>query len=227
MDFDLRKIFLENLDWYFALEIFIRTLVMFFIVLAFLRLTGKKGIRQLSLFEVAIIISLGSAAGDPMFQGDVSIIPAMLVFVIILALYRLITWLMIKSEHIESLLEGDPEYVIEDGMFVLETRNKHMFAKDEFFSEMRQQSIEHLGQIRTAILETTGNLSFYYYPDEEVKPGLPLLPKVYCKMSDHIDSPGKYACTSCGKVEELSSQMNCNRCGKNLWVRAIDTKRIS
>ncbi len=227
MAFDFNKIFFENLDIHFALEILLRTFVMFLIVLTFLRLTGKKGIRQLSLFEVAIIISLGSAAGDPMFQNDVSIIPAILVFAVILGLYRLITWLIIKSERMETLLEGKPEYIIEDGMFVLATQNTHTFAKDEFFSEMRQQSIEHLGQIRTAILETTGNLSFYYYPDDDVIAGLPVLPKAYNKMTDQINLPGKYACTYCGKVEDLSFPKKCDRCEKNIWVEAITTKRIT
>jgi len=36
-----------------------------FIIISFLRLSGKRGIRQLSLFELAIILCLGSAAGDP------------------------------------------------------------------------------------------------------------------------------------------------------------------
>lgn len=227
MDFDLKKIFLENLDLYFALEILLRTLVMFVIVLTFLRLSGKKGVRQLSLFEVAIIISLGSAAGDPMFQEDVSIVPALLVFAVILGLYRLITWLMVKSERIETLLEGDPEYLIEDGMFVLQTKGKHTFAKDEFLSEMRQQSIEHVGQIRIAILETTGTVSFFYYSDEEVRPGLPVLPKAHEQASAFIRKPGKYACTSCGKVEELAEPKSCDRCSQDQWVAAIDSKRIS
>ena len=63
MEFDWNKIFLSDLDWSFTLEIIFRTVVMFALILIMLRLSGKKGVRQLSIFEVAIIIALGSAAG--------------------------------------------------------------------------------------------------------------------------------------------------------------------
>lgn len=227
MDFDLQRIFLDKFEWALVGEVMLRTLVMFTVVLTFLRLSGKKGIRQLSVFEVAIIISLGSAAGDPMFQSDVAILPAVIVFAAILGLYRLITWLIVKSEKIETILEGNPEYIIEEGRFVMETRTQHTFAKDEFFAEMRQQSIEHLGQIRTAILETSGNVSFFFYENDQVKPGLPILPKVYQTMSKEINTPGNYACTCCGNVAKLSHSIACERCKENLWVRAINTCRVS
>lgn len=225
---DWHKIFFNDLDWSLAIEIVLKTIIMFALILIFLRLSGKKGVRQLSIFEVAIIIGLGSAAGDPMLNSDNAILPAVLVFALILLFYRLLTWLAIKSERFESVLEGDPMYVIEDGMFVVLGNNEHTYAKDEFFSEMRQQSIEHVGQVKTAILETTGTVSFYYYTDEKVKPGLPVLPKPYAKKSNKIDLPGKYACTYCGNVEEIKgNQLKCQRCGKEEWVTAIKTLRVT
>ena len=57
---------LHDLDGACAAEIGLRTLVMFTVILLFLRLFGKKGVRQLSIFEVAIVIGLGSEAGDPL-----------------------------------------------------------------------------------------------------------------------------------------------------------------
>lgn len=45
---------------------------------------------------------------------------------------------------------------------------------------MRVQTIEHLGQIRTAILESNGQVSFLFFEDTEVKSGLPNFPEVAC-----------------------------------------------
>ena len=226
MDFDLHSLFVKQLDWSLTLEIMIRTLIMFTLILTFLRLSGKKGVRQLSIFEVAIIIGLGSAAGDPMANPDNAILPALVVFGTILAFYRLVTWIAARSEGFESVLEGDPLYVIEEGRFILVAGSERTFAKDEFFAEMRQQNIEHLGQVQTAILETNGTVSFFYYPDEEVKPGLPVLPKVYHQKSNQLDRPGQYACTRCGQVEALlPGQHRCPRCEQSEWVGAIQTCR--
>ncbi|MFD0794662.1 DUF421 domain-containing protein [Mucilaginibacter litoreus] len=222
------EVFVKDLDFHFAIEIIVRTLIMFALILIILRLTGKKGVRQLSIFEVAIIIGFGSAAGDPMFTKDIAIVPSVIVLVTILVLYRLVTWIATKSERFESVLEGEPMYIIEEGRFVLIDKAELTFAKDEFLSEMRQQSIEHLGQVRIAVLETTGNVSFYYYSDEEVKPGMPVLPKPYNLKSKTIGVEGDYACTYCGDVKYINSQTHkCERCGREEWVKAIVTKRLS
>ena len=112
---DFEQMLFHDLDWSFAAEIGLRTLVMFTVILLLLRLSGKKGVRQLSIFEVAIVIGLGSAAGDPMSNEQNAIVPALIVFSTILLFYRFITWLASRSEKFESVLEGDPIYVIEDG----------------------------------------------------------------------------------------------------------------
>lgn len=136
-------------------------------------------------------------------------------------LYRLITFRAGKSEKFEKVIEGEPLYVIEEGSFVLAEDQGHTFAKDEFFAELRQESIEHLGQVKTAIPETNSKISFYYYPDEEVKYGLPVQPKIYARKSIHIPSPGIYACTYCGNTEKLKKgPAYCPSCKK----KRIDTR---
>lgn len=228
MSLNWSEIFIGDLDGNYVLEISLRTILMFVMVLVILRLSGKKGVRQLSLFEVAIIIALGSAAGDPMFQRDIPIIPSLLVFAVIIIIYRTITYFASKSEKFEDVIEGEPLYVIEDGQFVLGVKNDHTFAKDEFFAEMRQESIEHVGQVKTAILETTGNISFYFYRDEEVHFGLPVLPKIYNKKVTTIEKEDIYACTYCGYSAYLERSVKaCERCEKKEWVKAIKTLRLT
>lgn len=224
---EFTRIFSEGLDFSFALEVIFRTFIMFMLILIVLRALGKRGIRQLSLFEVAIIIGLGSAAGDPMFNQDQPILPAIIVFITICLFYRLITWLAAKNDHFEGILEGKPLYIIEDGVFNVTNQDEHSFATDEFFAEMRQQNIEHLGQIRTAMLETNGNVSFLYLSDEEVKPGMPIWPKLYNQKSKIIPADGDYACTRCACVSQVTTpSQTCVHCGGEEWVLSLNSKRI-
>jgi uncharacterized membrane protein YcaP (DUF421 family) len=226
MKFDWEGIFINDLTFQFAFEIGLRTIIMFLLILTFLRLSGKKGVRQLSIFEVAIIIALGSAAGDPMISGDYAILPSVLVFLVIIGLYRIITYYASKNENFERLVEGDPLYIIEDGKFAMVQRTDHNFAKDEFFAELRGQGVSHLGQVDTAILETSGHLSVFFKTDENVSPGLPVLPKHYAKKTRSIDQPGLYSCTYCGECQKLETGIPCNRCGKDEWVHPLDGCRI-
>ncbi|QRR03543.1 DUF421 domain-containing protein [Dyadobacter sandarakinus] len=222
------RVLLNELPPAFLLEVAIRSFIMFTFLLIALRVTGKRGVRQLSIFEMVIIISLGSAAGDPMFYEDVGIMPALVVFATIILLYRIVTWLTGKSQFFEKLVEGKTVCLIHEGKFSVTEFKKETLAQDEFFSELRIRNVEHLGQVKNAYLEPSGEVSVFFYEDKAVKPGLPLLPELYLKKTRTIPKEGTYACTFCGNTQEHSaSTAACEVCGKDEWVEAIDTVRIA
>ncbi|WET03457.1 YetF domain-containing protein [Flavobacterium sp. YJ01] len=226
--FEWDRLFFNELPEVFLLEVIFRSTVMFTILLLTLKLAGKRGVKQLSIFETVIIIALGSAAGDPMFYEDVGIIPAAIVFSTIIILYRSVTWLTGKSKKFEEFIEGKTECLINDGKFSVSSFKKETLAQDEFFAELRIRSIEHLGQVRHAFIETSGEISVFFYPDEKVKYGLPILPSLFNAKSKFIPSDGIYACSFCGHTEEVKKgTATCNVCQKEEWVEAINTKRIT
>ena len=229
MDIDWHRILFSDHPYSFFLEILFRTPLIFLAVVVVLRLTGKRGIQQLSIFEMVMIITLGSAAGDSMFYEDVGMLHAIAVFVIILAVYRLVIYIITKSEKAELLLEGKPLYLIRDGKFCLKELDNDELGSDEFFGELRQRNIDHLGQIRFAILEDSGKISIFYYEDKDVKPGLPILPDEYNQKSLVIRKAGQYACSKCGNTCQLqpTSASHCPICNHNEWVLATDNKRIT
>jgi len=226
--FDWDRLMMNELPYNFLLEVCFRTVVMFIFLIVVLVVSGKRGVKQLSIFETVIIIALGSAAGDPMFYEDVGILPAIVVFSTIILLYRFLTWLIGRSRWFENLLEGKCVILIEDGTFAVENFNKGPLAEDEFFSELRLKGVEHLGQVRSAILETSGDLSVYFYEDKQVKPGLPIHPSLFAKRSETLATKGKYSCVKCGTVKQLNpGKHTCNVCGNKEWVVAIDSLRVT
>lgn len=225
--FEWNRVLMNDLPVEFLLEVLFRTAMMFIILLVSLRFTGKRGVKQLSIFEIVIIIALGSAAGDPMFYEDVGLLPALIVFLVVISLYRFVTWLTGKNKWFEELLEGKTEMLIDNGFFSHIKFQQEAIAQDEFFSELRLKSVEHLGQIKYAFLEPSGNISIYFFPDEEVKPGLPLLPALFDRKSKTISDAGLYACANCGYTQKLEpGHAECPICKEEQWVLAINTLRI-
>jgi uncharacterized membrane protein YcaP (DUF421 family) len=226
--FEWNRVLFNDLPGVFLLEVVFRSTVMFIILLLTLKLAGKRGVRQLSIFETVIIIALGSAAGDPMFYEDVGIIPAITVFAVIIALYRGLTWLTGQSKKFEEFVEGKTECLIQDGKFSIASFKKEKLAQDEFFSELRVKSIEHLGQIKYAFIEPSGEISVFYYEDEQVGYGLPILPALFNKKNIIINHPGIYSCAFCGHTEKQNpGTPKCKICKKEEWVSSINTKRIT
>lgn len=227
MDLDWNRILFNNMPLTFLLEVIGRTIIMFIVILAALRLSGKRGVKQISVFELVIIIALGSAAGDPMLYEDVGIIPALIIFIVIIGLYRLVTYYVAKSVRFENLIEGKAIYLIREGKFSIRDFKREAVSQDEFFSELRINSVEHLGQIKNALIETSGEISIFYYADEDVRHGLPLLPDIYKSRSELIVSKDIYACTFCGNTQELDPGVHeCKTCSKKTWVKALNTRRI-
>ena len=225
--FEWKRLLFNDLPVSFLLEVIFRTVIMFIMVLITLKLTGKRGVKQLSVFEVVIIISLGSAAGDPMFYEDVGIIPAITVFACILLMYKVVTVLLGKSKKFETFMEGSVQCFIEDGQFSIHNFERENLAKDEFFAELRSKSIEHLGQVKNAYIETNGAISVYFYEEEDIKYGLPIRPQLFNLKSTSIPKSGIYACTFCANTQELEpTHANCSVCGKDEWVEAINTRRV-
>lgn len=221
----------EELPYLFLFEVVFRTFVMFLIVLLVLRLIGKRGIKQLSVFELALIISLGSAAGDPMFYYEVGLLPAFVVFVVIICLYKGITFLSEKFERVEKFVEGVPVLMLENGCIKFDNFTRETIAHDEFFAQLRLKNVDQLGQVYKAFIETTGELSVFYFPKDEVLWGLPILP-------DHLDDGSidqhpsvtgvKLVCTTCGKLAHNAetSLSPCENCGKSKWISAKNNPRV-
>ena len=76
--FDLHRMAFDKVPFDFLGEVALRSLYTFVLVFLFLKMTGRRGVRQMSLFEVLIILTLGSAAGDVAFYDDVPMVPVLI-----------------------------------------------------------------------------------------------------------------------------------------------------
>ena len=227
--FDLQRMAFDKVPPEFLGEVALRSLYTFVLVFLFLKITGRRGVRQMSLFEVLIILTLGSAAGDVAFYDDVPMVPVFIVFVSLALLYRLVMWLMSKSEKLEDLLEGKPVVIIEEGQLAWEKVQSANMTEFEFFMELRLNSVEQLGQVRLAIMETNGQISVYYYPDDEVKPGLCILPDMLIDRFNTVPESGQYACIKCSHVVSMQAgdHMLCPRCTNPEWTKVSRAKRLA
>lgn len=227
--FDWSTLLFGEQNAWFVLEILFRTLVMYIVILMGLRLVGKRGVRQLSVFELVVIIGLGSAAGDPMFYQEVGLVSALFVFLTIVLAYRITTYFTAKSKKFEELIEGKTICLIEDGRFCHKRFSKEDLAQDEFFAELRNRGVSQIGQIERGYLETSGEVSLFFYRDEDVKPGLPILPHEFEQPVTVISEKADYACRHCGSTFTLgpAPAHTCTECGHDHWVKASNRRRIA
>lgn len=219
--FDWERIFMDGHPAGFLLEIVFRAVIIFVIVLVSLRITGKRGVKQLSLFELVFILTLGSAGGDVIFYSDVPLVPVLVTFVTIVSIYFVIVYLTARNERVERWMEGESLCVIEGGHFVLSVIERENFSPEEICMELRLRSVEHLGQVNSAILETSGELSVFFFPDEKVRPGMPTLPWEREPLKE-TEAGVYYSCARCGETKqaERAEKYKCQRCEHRRCMKA-------
>ena len=163
---EFERIFLGDLTWIAVLEILLRTAVLYLYTLVLIRLVGKRGLGQLSPFELLIIVALGSAVGDPMFYPEVPVLSGMVVITAVVGLERLFVFLTERNQTMENLIESVPVCVVADGNLVQENLDKEDLSKHEIQMLLRLEGVENLGDVRRAYLEPTGKVSVFWYPSK-------------------------------------------------------------
>jgi uncharacterized membrane protein YcaP (DUF421 family) len=225
--FNWHRLLLGEEDWYFLAEVALRSIVMFAVTLATMRIIGKRGIMQ-GVFEIALIITLGSAAGDPMFYSKVGLLPAILVFLMVIVLYKVVNYFIARYKILERAIEGKPMKLITDGKFEIENFNKGSMSKYEFFSDLRLRNVSQLGQVRIAYVEASGKISVIFFEDKAIRYGLPITPEELLQIHTTIKKEAIYSCSWCGHTLLLqpSTDPACPVCSKKLWVVSSNERRI-
>ena len=225
--FDLRTLLLGEENWNFLPEVIFRSAIMFTVTLIALRLIGRRGIMQ-GVFELVTIITLGSAAGDPMFYKKVGLLPAILVFVMIVLMYKVINFFTSRNKVLEHLVEGRHACLIQQGRILIENFKQEEISKDEILSDLRLKGVSHLGQVEAAYIEPSGDMSVFFFAAEDIKYGLPIRPEKYALQQKQVNEAGYWSCAYCGHTEKFKTadKQVCPECKKTKWVQSVNNKRI-
>lgn len=227
--FDLHRIFVGDAPLLFLLEIVFRTIIMYTYTIFLLRLLGKREMGQLSVLEVAIIISFGSAVGDPMVGANIPILYGIVAITTVAVLQIGLETLINKNKKVEAIMEGAPNLVVDNGVINLEALKNENMSQEDLFRSLRFKDVKQLGEIHKAYVETNGQVSVLLNAPKSLRPGLSVLPKDrdqelrVIKAKEPIKKTGEYCCNNCGATKTLHEQSKapaCEICACEEWTKA-------
>ena len=202
--FDFQRMFLGEQSAWLLAEVAFRTGFMFVYTLLLVRVLGKRGLGELSPFELLLVVALGSAVGDPMLYPEVPLLHAMVVVAVIVLLQRTVSAVVDRSRRVEQFIESTSTRLVTNGVMDLQAMRAERFARDELFMLLREDGVEQLGQVKRAYLEPSGRVSAWLFKVEEVAPGLSLVPPddpecpAPLAAGEHAEGEGVYCCVACG-----------------------------
>lgn len=150
------------------LDIAIRSVASIVVLFLLAKVLGNKQVKQLSFFDYVVGISIGSIAAEMATNTDFPhhfFLIAMLIYTLIALLVGFVSLKSIKGRR---FLEGTPVVLIDNGKLIYKNLKKSQMTVNSLLSECRYAGYFDVGDIQTAVLETSGELSIL--PKSDAKP---------------------------------------------------------
>lgn len=146
---------------------FIRTIILYLILIAGLRLSGKRQIGELEPIELVLTMLLSDLASVPMQDFGIPLLNGIVPILTLLSLSALLSYCSLRSIRFRSLVCGTPAIIIRDGKMQQDVMRHNRLTLDELLEELRTQGISDLNDVKYAILETSGQLSVLLRSDRQ------------------------------------------------------------
>lgn len=146
---------------------FVRTVLLYFILILGLRLMGKRQIGELEPTELVLTMLLSDLAAVPMQDFGIPLLSGVIPIVTLLALSMLLSFLCMRSLRLRRLVCGREAVLVREGVLQQREMRRNRFTVDELIEELRAQGVTDLTTVKYAVLETNGQLSVLLYPAEQ------------------------------------------------------------
>jgi uncharacterized membrane protein YcaP (DUF421 family) len=142
------------------MDLFFRAVVIFAFVFVLMRVVGRRELSGLEPFDLILLVVIGDSVQQALTQDDYSVTGAIIVVGTIAGLSVLVSWIGFRVPRLRPVLEGEPIVLVEDGKPILRNLKRERIAVEELLEEARSAQMESLDDVKWAVLETSGNISF-------------------------------------------------------------------
>ncbi len=142
------------------LIIFIRSILLYLLIIFCLRLMGKRMIGELQPSELVITILVSNMAALPIEDTNIPMLTGAVPIFALVGFELILSCLSLKSKRLRSIISGHPVILIRNGMIDQLKMKQLRFSIDDLMEEMRENGIFDLNEVDYAVVETNGKINF-------------------------------------------------------------------
>jgi uncharacterized membrane protein YcaP (DUF421 family) len=146
------------------MDIVLRAALAYLFILFLTRVVGRRELNTLQPFDLILLIVLGDLIQQGVTQNDMSVTGIVLATGTIGVLTVLFSYVSFRWRASRPLLEGEPLILVENGDPVERNLRRQRITLEELAAEARMHEIETIGDVKWAVLETSGHISFIRKP---------------------------------------------------------------
>ena len=153
----MHNFWVTELPWW---ELALRAVIVYFVVMVLLRVSGKRAVGQFTPFDMVLLILIGNAVQNGMNGGDNSLGGALVLCVVLIGINFLVARVASRNRKVQELIEGVPVLLARDGVVFDEVLRRENVSREDFDEALRQAEGGECAEICYALLETNGKISF-------------------------------------------------------------------
>ena len=140
---------------------FVRTIILYFFIMAGMRLMGKRQIGELEPSELVLTMMISDLAAVPMQDFGIPLLFGLVPVLTLLALSLLLSQISLRSIRFRALVCGTPTVLIREGVLQQSAMRKNRYTLDELLEELREQGFTCVEDVKYAVLENSGQLTVF------------------------------------------------------------------
>ena len=142
------------------MDLVFRTVFVFFLILVVTRAVGRRELSSMEPFDMILLVVIGDLVQQGVTQSDYSLTGATTVISTIALMTVFTAWLSYRVRRLRPVLEGEPVVLVSDGRILDRNLRRQRMTVEELEAEARLQQMSSLDDVRFAVLETNGKISF-------------------------------------------------------------------
>jgi uncharacterized membrane protein YcaP (DUF421 family) len=146
------------------MDLVIRAAVAFLFVYLLTRIIGRRELSSMQPFDLIMLVMIGDLVQQGVTQNDFSVTGALLVGSTITLLTVAVSYASFRFPRLRPALDGDPVIVVEDGKPIERNLKRNRITLEELAAAARLSQLDSLDDVRWAVLETNGQISFIPKP---------------------------------------------------------------
>jgi uncharacterized membrane protein YcaP (DUF421 family) len=142
------------------MDIVVRAFIAFVVILFLTRIVGRRELGSLEPFDLILLVTIGDLVQQGVTQNDFSLTGMVLAIGTIAVLTVFVSYLPSRFQVLRPVLEGVPTILVDEGNVVEKNLKRHRMTQEEVAAAARLQNVPSLSDVRWAVLETNGQISF-------------------------------------------------------------------
>lgn len=146
---------------------FVRTIILYIIIIVGIRLMGKRQVGELEPSELVLSLIIADLASVPMQDYGIPLLAGVAPILTLLSITMILSVLTMKNVRFRALMCGRPSIVVRDGLVDQKEMRKCRLTVDELLEELRCKGYTDLAAVKYAVLETNGQISILPYANQK------------------------------------------------------------